>query len=295
MWRARPPETSMWLPVVYDDERRGEEEDGLRRFLRLAQAAELDALALGQRGRPLLPARRTCRRARRSGAATGPTRPARSGCALTRMPFGANSVAIERTRFCAPARAAEVATMCGSGCSASSELTHTTAACGLRSQQRQEGARRIEQREELQMQLLAPRVVGRVGEGGDAALPRVVDQHVGAAEGFLGGGGEGATCAASSTSQRCANRRACGCSARRQRLRLAQPAARRGRRCATAAPARRNSRGGREADAGAAAGDDRGGVREGRWSAWRARVSSASVAHRAAAPAASARVAGRRR
>ncbi|MCY1459889.1 hypothetical protein D9M71_774020 [compost metagenome] len=44
---------------------------------------------------------------------------------LTRMSFSANSVAIERTRFFSPARAAEVATMCGSGWLASSELTQT--------------------------------------------------------------------------------------------------------------------------------------------------------------------------
>src|SRR5256885_13262007 len=52
---------------------------------------------------------------------------------LTRTPLGANSVAMERTRFLRPARAAEVATMCGSGCEASSELTQTMAGCAVRS------------------------------------------------------------------------------------------------------------------------------------------------------------------
>ncbi|MCY1248959.1 hypothetical protein D9M72_624530 [compost metagenome] len=47
---------------------------------------------------------------------------------LTRTPFGANSKAMERTRFFTPARAALVATMCGSGWLASSELTQTIAA-----------------------------------------------------------------------------------------------------------------------------------------------------------------------
>ena len=54
------------------------------------------------------------------------TRPIRMP--LTRTPCGANSVAIERTRFSRPARAAEVATMCGSGWRASSELAQTMAA-----------------------------------------------------------------------------------------------------------------------------------------------------------------------
>lgn len=47
---------------------------------------------------------------------------------LTRMFFGANSMASECVRLSKPARAAEVATMCGSGCSASNELTQTTEA-----------------------------------------------------------------------------------------------------------------------------------------------------------------------
>ena len=46
---------------------------------------------------------------------------------LTRTPLGANSVAMERTRFLRPARAAEVATMWGSGWEASSEFTQTIA------------------------------------------------------------------------------------------------------------------------------------------------------------------------
>src|SRR2546427_6468587 len=53
-------------------------------------------------------------------------------CALP-ISLGANSVAMERTRFLRPARAAEVATMCGSGCEASSELTQTMAGCAVRS------------------------------------------------------------------------------------------------------------------------------------------------------------------
>src|SRR5262245_45529740 len=52
---------------------------------------------------------------------------------LTRIPFGASSVASERTRLSTPARAAEVATMCGSGWRASSEFTQTTAAAFERS------------------------------------------------------------------------------------------------------------------------------------------------------------------
>lgn len=60
------------------------------------------------------------------------TRPIRMP--FTRTPCGANSVAIERTRFSRPARAAEVATMCGSGWRASSELAQTMAAspCTMR-------------------------------------------------------------------------------------------------------------------------------------------------------------------
>ena len=49
---------------------------------------------------------------------------------FTRTPWGANSVAMERTRFLMPARAAEVATMWGSGWAASRELTQTMAAPG---------------------------------------------------------------------------------------------------------------------------------------------------------------------
>src|SRR2546427_6220773 len=53
---------------------------------------------------------------------------------LTRTPLGANSVAMERTRFLRPARAAEVATMCGSGCEASSELRSEEHTSELQSQ-----------------------------------------------------------------------------------------------------------------------------------------------------------------
>jgi hypothetical protein len=125
---------------------------------------------------------------------------------------------MERTRFTTPARAAEVATMCGSGWRASSELTQTTAspsAC-VRSQLRQEGARGVQHREELQVQLFGPgRVVG-VGEGGDTALARVVDQHGSGAERRFAGGGEGAcTEPASSTSQGCEKSLAFGCCLRR--------------------------------------------------------------------------------
>jgi hypothetical protein len=59
-------------------------------------------------------------------------------------------------------------------------------------QLRQEGARGVDHREELQLELFGPgRVVG-VGEGGDTALPGVVDQHGGRAERGLAGGGKGA-------------------------------------------------------------------------------------------------------
>lgn len=44
---------------------------------------------------------------------------------------GANSVASDFSKFCTPARAAEVQTMCGSGCIDNSELTATMAARSL--------------------------------------------------------------------------------------------------------------------------------------------------------------------
>jgi hypothetical protein len=49
-------------------------------------------------------------------------------------------------------------------------------------QLRQEGADRMDQREEFQVQLFAPGLVAGVGEGRNAALAGVVDQHVGATE-----------------------------------------------------------------------------------------------------------------
>ena len=85
-------------------------------------------------------------------------------------------------RLSTPARADEVATMCGSGCSASSEFTQTIDGACRVAQHRQEGAGRADHAEVLQVEFFAPGFVGGVGEGRHAALARVVHQHVGAAE-----------------------------------------------------------------------------------------------------------------
>jgi hypothetical protein len=125
---------------------------------------------------------------------------------LTRTPLGANSVAMERTRFLRPARAAEVATMCGSGWEASSEFTQTMA--DLRALElRQKGARGMQHREELQVQLLGPGFVAGVLEGRDTALTGVVDENGSRAQSRFAGAANCCTCSASSTSQAWANRR----------------------------------------------------------------------------------------
>jgi hypothetical protein len=99
---------------------------------------------------------------------------------LTRTPCGANSVAMERTRFSTPARAAEVATMCGSGWRASSELAQTmaaspsTARCASCGRKARVG---LITEKNFSLQLFGPGLVVGVGEGGDAALAGVVDQR----------------------------------------------------------------------------------------------------------------------
>ncbi|MCY1422921.1 hypothetical protein D9M71_386200 [compost metagenome] len=62
---------------------------------------------------------------------------------------------------------------------------------GLALQLGEEGAHRVDHREEFQLQLFAPGFVGGVGEGRDPALAGVVDQHLGRAQRGQAGGGEG--------------------------------------------------------------------------------------------------------
>ncbi len=104
---------------------------------------------------------------------------------FTRMRCGASSTASDLMRLSTPARADEVATMCGSGCRASSEFTQTTAGFAGVAQHRQKRAGRADHAEVLQVEFFAPGVVGGVGERRHATLAGVVHQHVGAAEARL--------------------------------------------------------------------------------------------------------------
>ncbi|MCY1531076.1 hypothetical protein D9M68_662890 [compost metagenome] len=61
---------------------------------------------------------------------------------------------------------------------------------GLAFELRQEGAHRVNDREEFQLQFLAPSLIRGVGEGGDAALASVVDQDAGAPQLLFAGQGE---------------------------------------------------------------------------------------------------------
>ena len=91
---------------------------------------------------------------------------------------GANSRARDFTRLCAPARAAEVATMCGFGLVGEERVHRQDRRRVALVQQRLEGADWVDLAEEFQLQLLAPGIIGGIGEGRHAGLAGIGDQDV---------------------------------------------------------------------------------------------------------------------
>ena len=93
---------------------------------------------------------------------------------------GANSRASDFTRLCAPARAAAVADHVGFRLIGEQRVHRHDRGRVALVEHRLEGAHRIDLAEELQLQLLAPGLVGGVREGRHARLPGIVDQDVAA-------------------------------------------------------------------------------------------------------------------
>jgi hypothetical protein len=118
----------MWLPVVYDASGEARKKIACAASCGSPRRLQRNAFARGEFAGPGGPVLRLVLARLEAAAPLARLDQADQDAVHAHALKGANSVAMERTRLTTPARAAEVATMCGSGCAASSELTQTMAA-----------------------------------------------------------------------------------------------------------------------------------------------------------------------